>query len=280
MYYIYIYLDPLTPGNYSYQELTFCYEPFYVGRGKNYRYKVHCQNYKLKTKNDKNLKINNILSNNLKPIIYLYKTGITFTDSLNEERILIEKIGRKKLKNGPLTNLTSGGQGVLGLKMSNNTKRKIKKTCLERGVYDKLREDMKGSKNPMSGDKWHRTEQGKLNFKNKMKNFSPLKNKTQSEKDAIHSKISKTLKGYEWSETEKIKRKKGMEKVWRTRKENNILIKKNTVNVKITDILTKEERIFETKKEAAVYLNLNPVTIWRRYKENKIVDNKKIEFIR
>ena len=136
IFYVYLLLDPRKAN-----------EPFYVGRGKNNRYKVHTQKYKLNLKSKKNLKINNILENNLNPIIYFYSTGITFENSLILEKEIISKIGREKLNNGPLTNLTSGGQGVLGLILSNESINKMKNTCLERGIYKKFSENMKCVKN-------------------------------------------------------------------------------------------------------------------------------------
>ena len=53
---------------------------------------------------------------------------------------------------------------------------------------------MTGELNNMSGDKWHRTEEGKLSFKNKMKGVTPFKNKTQEEK---YGKMSKKDKNAE-----------------------------------------------------------------------------------
>jgi hypothetical protein len=280
MYYIYIYLDPLKPGNYSYQDFFFNYEPFYVGRGKNNRYKVHIQKYKLNSKNNKNSRIKNIMGNNLKPIIYFSSTGITFENSLILEKEAILKIGREKLNTGPLTNLTSGGQGVLGMTLSEESINKMKNTCLERGIYKKFSENMKGDKNSMSGKKWHRSDKGILNFKNKMTGVSPLIGKTTSEKRMIFNKTSETLKGHQWSDIEKEKRKLGMEKVWKYRKENNITIDRNTfINVKIIDISKNEELLFQTIKKAAEYLNVHPTTIKRRYENNKIVNNIKIQLI-
>lgn len=280
MYYIYIYLDPLKPGVFIYQDLIFNYEPFYVGRGKNNRYFVHCQPHKLKNKNEKNEKIKFILSKNLNPIINFPITGITFDESLNIEREIISKIGRIKLNSGPLTNLTAGGQGVVGMIISDETKEKIKATCIKRGVYKRLSENMKGDKNVMSGEKWHRTKEGEIGYKEKMKDFSIYKNKTEEEIKIIKNKISKTLTGYEWNDVEKEKRRLGMKKVWNERKEKNISVNNFCVNVKITDIVTNEQIIFRTRKEAAQYLNITPMTVSNRSKKNIIKNNKKIEFLK
>ena len=40
-YYVYAYLDTRKNGDYIYDDLIFGYEPIYVGKGKNRRYKNH-----------------------------------------------------------------------------------------------------------------------------------------------------------------------------------------------------------------------------------------------
>lgn len=280
MYYIYIYLDPLRPGIYIYENFIFNHEPFYVGRGKDNRYMVHTQKYSLKSKNNKNTRIKNILENGLKPIVCFSSTGLTFDDSLLLERNTISKIGRKKLNTGPLTNLTSGGQGIPEMKLSEESINKMRKTCLERGIYKKFSENMKGDKNSMSGKKWYRSEKGIENFKNKMTGVSPLIGKTFLEKEVIFEKTSKTLKGREMNESEKEKRKIGMKKVWDERRKNNITIEKKDIKcVKITNLSTNEEMIFNTLRKAAKYLNIHPTTIGRKYKKGKNINNMKIEVI-
>ena len=270
MYYIYIYLDPLKPGNYNYENLSFNYEPFYVGRGKNYRFKIHIQNHNLKNKSLKNSKILEIKNNGLEPIIDLYLTGLTFNDSLKIEREFISKIGRQIKNEGPLTNLTTGGQGVAGLKLSKDSIEKMKKTCIEKGIYEKFSKNMTGELNTMSGDKWHRTEEGKLSFKNKMSIISSTPQKEETIK-----KIKNTLKDYKWSDEEKEKRKLGMKKVWEERRKNNVTLKK--IKVIATNLIDNEEIIFQTKSECYKHFNITKSTFDWHIKYNKPINNHKLK---
>ena len=72
-YYVYVYLDPRKLGEFIYEDLKFDFEPIYIGKGCNYRYRSHL--YIDKTKKNPYLmgKIKNIKEiNNLKLINNLY----------------------------------------------------------------------------------------------------------------------------------------------------------------------------------------------------------------
>ena len=115
-YYIYVYLDPRKPGKYHYEGLDFCflYEPFYIGRGCEDRYLDHLtevlKNYKTSNK-IKHGKIRNILKQNLSPFIIILESELSREYCNLKEIEYIRSIGRIDLKNGPLSNLTSGGDG-------------------------------------------------------------------------------------------------------------------------------------------------------------------------
>lgn len=112
-YYIYVYLDPRKSGNYIYGEFNFNFEPFYVGKGRNHRHRIHL--LKVKRGDYKNLPkyhtIKKILDENLEPIIIKYRTDLLEKDAFNLEKNMIEIIGRKDLNKGPLRNLSNGGEG-------------------------------------------------------------------------------------------------------------------------------------------------------------------------
>jgi hypothetical protein len=262
-YYVYVYLNPLTPGEYIYDNLNFAYEPFYVGRGINYRYKVHIQPYKLKHKSAKNALILELKNNNIEPIIKLCLTGLTYMESLNKEKEYIFKIGRIK-EQGPLLNITSGGQGLNGYTHSPKSIKKMLKTMKERGVYEKLSENMKGENNIMFGDKWHRTENGKKSFREKMLGVSTLSSKKDEEKETIYKKISNTLKGRKVDKETLEKRKLTRGK--RTKAKI----------VKIININTLEENEFNSMTSAAKFLFTCKGTLQYRYKKGIIFNNIKI----
>ena len=122
-YYIYVYLDVSKPGKYFYQDLEFEYEPFYIGKGNNYRATRHltqCFN-KNEKKGYRRLfyqKLRKLLNNNFKPLISFYSTNLDEQSSFKIETELIEKIGRRILKEGPLCNNSLGGEGPSGSRHS------------------------------------------------------------------------------------------------------------------------------------------------------------------
>lgn len=119
-FYVYVLLDPRKPGSFEYGPLSFDYEPFYVGKGKGKRDRSHfrmgnvradAQRIRSPFKVNKILKI---LEAGLEPIVVRVKQEATEKVALRLEIRAIELIGRKPL--GPLTNATSGGDGVSGYK--------------------------------------------------------------------------------------------------------------------------------------------------------------------
>ena len=111
MYYVYIYLNILSPGNYTYQNLHFDYEPFYVGKGKDKRYLYHLEKVKNKCKykrSDKFEIIESIVNSGNEPIIIKYD-NLSEDDALFLEKETITKIGRFDLGKGPLSNRNDGG---------------------------------------------------------------------------------------------------------------------------------------------------------------------------
>jgi hypothetical protein len=96
MYYVYAYLR---------EDGT----PYYIGKGQaNRAWKKH--KYHAVPSNDK---------------ILLLETNLTENDAFKLEQFYIEKYGRKDLGTGILRNMTNGGDGIVGYKHSEETKKKI-----------------------------------------------------------------------------------------------------------------------------------------------------------
>lgn len=146
-FYVYVYLDVTKKGDFIYGDYHFEYEPFYVGKGYDKRCEEHLRESSLQYKSFKNNKIKKLLSLELNPIILKVSFNIFEIDAFELEKKLIQIIGRRDLKKGPLTNLTDGGEGIVGLiktekhrknlslsslgkKMSKEAKEKISKSLI------------------------------------------------------------------------------------------------------------------------------------------------------
>lgn len=105
IYYVYVYLDISKPGDYSYGEYHFDYEPFYIGKGKNGRNRMHlkgCIHNKEFTE-----KINEIKEKTkFNPLIKNIWENLNETDAYHIEWKAINTIGTlySKSRPGPLYN--------------------------------------------------------------------------------------------------------------------------------------------------------------------------------
>lgn len=111
MKYVYIYLDPRVQGEWKYKELTFNFEPFYIGVGIKKRMLVHLYPSMLKQQTRKSSKIKSILKDNLKPIILKVYENCTDEEAFKIEKDIISHFGRIDLNTGILCNHTDGGVG-------------------------------------------------------------------------------------------------------------------------------------------------------------------------
>jgi len=117
-FYIYIYLDSRKPGQYCYENICFLFKPFYVGKGKDNRWKdiIHRNKY---FKN----KINKIKKLGLKLIIFKLYDNLNEKESFEKEIKLISEI--EIINPGILVNMTNGGDGRSGYIMSEKSKKLI-----------------------------------------------------------------------------------------------------------------------------------------------------------
>ena len=118
-YYIYVYLNPLNPGIFKYEDLEFDFEPIYIGKGTNNR----CYNHISSCKNKKNRsgyrrlfyqKLRKIIRSGHNPKVIIFKDHLSEKEAFQLEIELISKIGRRIVKEGPLCNNSKGGEGTSG----------------------------------------------------------------------------------------------------------------------------------------------------------------------
>lgn len=111
-FYVYVFLRTDRPGRYIYKDLVFGYEPFYVGKGINNRME-HSLKYinnmsnknKIKRYIIEKLNKNNILIKSLK-----IKENLSENMAYEYEMSVISDIGMSINNNGPLCNLSEGGE--------------------------------------------------------------------------------------------------------------------------------------------------------------------------
>lgn len=109
IYYVYVYLDTTKKGEYVYENYTFNYKPFYVGKGKNDRYLDHIKRLNERTtiNKHKNNTIKRIIDETGElPLIDITIDNLTEKEAFDTESRLISLIGLDNL-----TNYHIGGQG-------------------------------------------------------------------------------------------------------------------------------------------------------------------------
>jgi len=117
-FYIYVYLDSRKPGKHCYDNICFLYEPIYIGKGKNDRWKVINGRTPIFIN-----KFNKIKKYGLKPIVIKLYENLNENLSLELEKKLIIEID--KINPGILINMTSGGEGTSGYIHTDETKKRL-----------------------------------------------------------------------------------------------------------------------------------------------------------
>ena len=115
VFYVYALLDPRKPGYYRYGRWVFHYEPFYIGKGKANRIHLHGKKQDTDKQNRyKTRKINSIKREGYELVRVIKRSGLTEKQAHTLECTLIARVGRNNQGQGPLTNLTDGGEGTCG----------------------------------------------------------------------------------------------------------------------------------------------------------------------
>lgn len=232
--------------------------PFYIGCGKRERVYKHLKDcYK---KDRKNLyfynKLRKILENNEEFDIKILKNNLSYKDSRTIEQILIEFCGRKNINTGTLYNLTDGGEGFKGYKMTKENREKLSKRMKLQNKTPKAIEIFKNNVSLI--------RKRKIIQYSKNGDFIKIFNSITETKDILNvvnstlipalKNQNKTAGGFRWLyykenfpiKLEQIKKQKRKEK-----KEKKILC-----------ILQNNEiKIFESAKIAALELNTRPSCI-------------------
>lgn len=156
-YYVYVFTDPRKPGKFIYGDFIFDHEPFYVGKGCGTRPRQHLKDSSLSAKYNiiKNGKLNNIIEQGFNPLDYciIAFNNLTNDDALQKEMDVIKLIGRIISKNGPLSNLTDGGDGTSGYysKLKGKTYEDIHGPEKAKLLKEEKSKRFTGNKNPMFG---------------------------------------------------------------------------------------------------------------------------------
>lgn len=125
-FYVYVYLDPRKPGQFTYGELSFEFEPFYIGKGKDRRWKRHLNEAKNGKNQYRHHKIRSIWGSGQEPVILKLNQGISESEAHDIETAYIKLIGRDVL-----TNLTDGGDGTSGRHVGPESRLKARESHID-----------------------------------------------------------------------------------------------------------------------------------------------------
>ena len=170
-FYTYLYIDPITNT------------PKYVGKGKGNRYIFHMRYTKHTNKYLGNW-LNKLKNENIQPTIKFLVKDCDEELAFFVEQEAIKKYGRLDLGTGTLFNFTDGGEGISGLPMSEQQKKKISELA-------KKRKNMLGKKHTQ------KTKE-KISVSALNRNYSYLHKKVMSP-DGIFNSLTEMSKFYKKS---------------------------------------------------------------------------------
>jgi hypothetical protein len=140
-FYVYAYLDPRKQGPFIYGDLSFDFEPFYIGKGKGRRASYHLTEKESCIFNlHKYRRVQCIFRENLTPLVIYLRDNLSEEAAWEYEKEIIALIGRRFLKTGPLTNIQEGGAGGAGneeTRRKNSESHKGKRMGEENSAYGK-----------------------------------------------------------------------------------------------------------------------------------------------
>jgi hypothetical protein len=111
----YVFIDLNKPGNYTYGDYSFDYEPYYAGNGSMNRPREHLYAVNKGITGGHYDVLDNLLrTNEFNTLFVIVKRGLIKNEALDIESSLIKSIGRLDLQTGPLYNLSDGGSDGWG----------------------------------------------------------------------------------------------------------------------------------------------------------------------
>lgn len=297
-YYVYVLLNTLNPGKFSFGEFCFDYEPFYVGMGNKRRAKLHFTKTELDRKhnvekNDLILKIINETGDY--PLIEYMHERISQEEASLEEKKFIKLIGRKDFNEGPLLNKTDGGEGFH--RLNESSKRKIGDSrrgdkhplygkALTKETKRRISKSLSGEKHPNFGVSWSKEVKNNMSngAKNRVYTKEGLKKLSQAKMGdrnpfygKHHSEETKAIlrekcPRKQHSEKEKAKRQKSMAFLYQDeehlKKLSNGQFSRscNDIRTTLTTLLRKELSLTES--------NYNENRVWKQAPKYKKVVEK------
>ena len=220
-FYVYVYLDP-RPGK--------GLQPIYVGKGTvdldraSYHWERRCVNPFLQSVLDK------IRTAGLVPQITIAAYMEDEEDAFAMERDLIAQYGRRDTKTGSLCNLTDGGQGVSGLRYSEERLKKAKERfstpewsqmmsqiALNAWANPEIKAQRVERIRKMCADPQHRTRLREAILKSRteqVRNKISVAMRTNWESDAYRAKQSVSRAEAYARPEEKVRKSKASKKVW------------------------------------------------------------------
>lgn len=175
-FFIYAYLDIRKPGQYNYDNVTFDYEPIYIGKGKDDRHLAHIRKAKAllsrgETSNRLFIrKLCSMLTKGFVPTIVKVGECMDEQSAFLMETKLIKSIGRYADETGTLLNIAEGGSGGItwvgenpfkgksleelhGLEVAHQMKSRLSETAKLRVGEANPNYGNTGEKNPLFGKK-------------------------------------------------------------------------------------------------------------------------------
>lgn len=151
-FYVYVIMDPRSRGPYTYRffdkVLTLSHLPIYVGKGTGARDRKHVSAARRAEDSENTLKGNllrKIMRCGLDPIVKRISQNDIESVAFAKEAFLIETIGIRIHGNGPLANLTYGGEGPTGHTQSESSKELKSKALIGISKSEETRRKMSAS---------------------------------------------------------------------------------------------------------------------------------------